>query len=79
MFGIDSWEMLISLMAGINILGTILWIWMLIDCATKESKEGNTKLIWIIIIVFTSYIGAAIYHFVLRRKRIAGHGQIITN
>ena len=79
MFGIDSWEMLIPLMAGINILGTILWIWMLIDCATKESKEGNTKLIWIIIIVFTSYIGAAIYYFVRRRKRIAGHGQIITN
>src|SRR4051812_30811222 len=42
-----------SLFGCIGLFGTVLWIWMLIDCATKETDQGNTKLIWILIIVFT--------------------------
>ena len=45
------------------------WIWMLIDCATKESSQGNDKLIWILIIVFTHWIGALIYFLVRRPER----------
>ena len=55
---------------GIGLLGTAFWIWMLIDCATKESSEGNDKLVWVIIIVFTYLIGAALYFFIRRPKRI---------
>ena len=55
--------------------GTILWIWMLIDCITKEPSEGNDKLIWILVIVFTGVIGAAIYYFVRRPERIQNFGQ----
>ena len=54
----------------IGILGTIFWIWMLIDCATKETSEGNDKVIWILIILFTHIIGALIYFFVRRPMRI---------
>ena len=52
------------------LLGTIFWIWMLIDCATKESNP-NDKVVWILIMVVTPLIGAVIYFFVRRRKRIA--------
>ena len=45
------------------------WIWMLVDCATKESSAGNDKIIWILIIVFTHWIGALIYFFVRRPER----------
>jgi len=45
------------------------WIWMLVDCATKGSGQGNDKLIWILDIVFTQRIGALIYFFVRRPER----------
>lgn len=61
--------------ALITILGTIFWIWMLIDCLTKEPSEGNDKIIWVIVILLTHWIGAAIYYFVRRPERIKRHGQ----
>ena len=45
------------------------WIWMLVDCATKEPAAGNDKIAWIIVIVFTHFIGALLYYFVRRRQR----------
>lgn len=60
---------------GIGILGTLFWLWMLIDCAMKEPSEGNDKLIWVIVIVFTNLLGALIYFFVRRPKRIKEYGR----
>ena len=54
--------------------GTILWVWMLIDCATKEPSEGNDKIIWMLVILFTHLIGALIYYFVRRPQRIQLYG-----
>jgi membrane-associated phospholipid phosphatase len=54
-----------------GVLGTAFWIWMIIECATKEPDYGNTKLAWLIIVVFTHFIGAAIYYFVRRPQRYA--------
>jgi hypothetical protein len=54
--------------------GTVFWVIMIIECATKESSQGNTKLIWILIIVLTHWIGALIYYFVRRPQRIAELG-----
>jgi predicted cation transporter len=53
---------------------TILWIWMLIDCATKEPSDGNDKIIWMLVILFTHVIGALIYYFVRRPQRIHLYG-----
>ena len=63
---------LLGLVVGVG--GTILWIWMIVDCATKEPSEGNDKLIWILIIVLTHWIGALIYLLVRRPKRIEQFG-----
>ncbi|MFB3897298.1 MAG: PLDc N-terminal domain-containing protein [bacterium] len=52
------------------LLCTAFWIWMLIDCVTKETDEGNNRLIWIIVIVLTGAIGGLIYYFVRRQPRI---------
>ena len=59
----------------ISIAGTVLWIWMIVDCATKEPSEGNDKIVWILIIVFTHVIGALIYLLVRRPTRIREHGR----
>jgi len=50
-------------------LATIFWVWMLIDCALHESNDGNEKLIWVLIILFTHFIGALIYFLVRRINR----------
>ncbi|WP_407355555.1 PLDc N-terminal domain-containing protein [Methanolobus sp. WCC5] len=63
------------LLSGIAIAWTLFWLWMLIDCATKEPSEGNDKLIWVIIIVFTNLLGALIYFFIRRPKRIQDYGR----
>ncbi len=52
-----------------------LWIWVLVDCITKEPSGSNEKIMWILIIVFTTWIGALIYYFVRRPQRIKEHGQ----
>lgn len=54
----------------IGILGTVFWIWMLVDCATKESSQGNDKIVWVLVIALTHVIGAAIYFFVRRPTRM---------
>lgn len=63
---------LIALAIGVG--GTVFWIWMLIDCATKEPSTGNDKLIWILVIALTHLIGAAVYYFVRRPQRMRLHG-----
>ena len=59
----------------VGVLLTIFWIWMLVDCATKEPGEGNDKIIWILVLIFTHFLGALIYYFVRRPERIRLHGK----
>ena len=63
------------IIAPIAILLLVFWIWMIIDCATKEPSEGNDKIIWILVIILTSWICALIYYFVRRPERIRLHGR----
>lgn len=65
----------ITAMGGIGILGTIFWIWMLIDCAKNEPREGNDRVLWVLIIALTHLVGALIYYFVRRPERISEHGS----
>jgi biotin transporter BioY len=56
----------------VTVLGFFaFWLWMLIDCAQSPEPPGNTshRLTWILIIIFTGWIGAIIYYFVVRRPR----------
>ena len=47
----------------------VFWVWMLVDCAQNEPSEGNDKVVWIIIIAVTGFLGAALYFFVRRPNR----------
>ena len=64
--------MLLSFLV-LGVGGTILWIWMIMDCATEEKSRGNAKLIWLLSIVLTHCIGALIYLLVRRPERIQQH------
>jgi hypothetical protein len=65
-------EIVFPLLVGLlALLGFVFWLRALVDCATKESAEGNTKVVWVIIIVFTNIVGALIYWLVRRPQRYA--------
>jgi len=67
--------MILHLLVAALVLGaTVFWVLMIIECATKEPTGGNDKLIWIVIIIFTHWIGALIYYFVRRPQRMAEVG-----
>lgn len=46
---------------GIGI-ASLFWIWMLIDCASRKFKNDSDKIVWVLIILFSSFIGAFIYY-----------------
>lgn len=71
MFGTSL--MLLLFFLGVTAL--IFWIWMIVECATKEPSQGNDKIVWIVINVFAQLIGALIYYFVRRPQRIAQYGS----
>jgi len=65
---------LFTLLFGmVALFGFLFWLWMLVDCATKEPDQGNTKIVWIIIIVFTNFLGALVYFFTQRQRRLEGY------
>lgn len=51
----------------------VVWLIMLIDCARRSNTDfpnatENTKMMWLLIIILTSGIGAIVYYFMVRRK-----------
>ncbi|MBU0761228.1 MAG: PLD nuclease N-terminal domain-containing protein [Nanoarchaeota archaeon] len=53
---------------ALAILVFIFWIWMLVDCAKRNFKNDNDKIIWILVIVLAGIIGAIIYYFVVKHE-----------
>jgi len=58
-----------------GIATSIFWIWALVDCAMKEPGDSNDKVIWILVIVFTHFLGALLYVLIRRPERIRLHGR----
>ena len=44
-----------------------LFLWALIDCIGNTRLQGNMKLIWILVIIFTSPIGPILYLLIGRK------------
>jgi hypothetical protein len=49
-------------------LATVFWIWMLIHAVTNKGLGDGEKIAWVLVILFTHFIGALIY-FVVGRPR----------
>ncbi len=56
----------------IGILFLIFWIWMIIDSATRKYRDDIEKVIWVILILFTGWIGALVYFFVIKMNNPKG-------
>ena len=56
------------LVFGVIILAAFgFWIWALIDAIKNPRLKDNERLIWIIVILLTSWLGALIYIVVGRK------------
>ena len=64
---------LFSLLLAIAAFG--FWVWMFIECLTKEPSEGNDKLIWAAVIFFLNGLWALSYYFIRRPTRIEQFGE----
>ena len=60
---------LVLFLAPLALLAFVFWIWMLVHAITNNGLTDIEKLIWVIVILFTHFLGAAIYFFVGRPKR----------
>lgn len=68
-------NVLFSCLIGIIAIGgTIFWIWTIIDCTSNEPPQGNDKIVWLLVIIFTHLVGSLIYVLVRRpeRRRLFG-------
>ncbi len=45
---------------------------MLVDCALSESDIGNTRLIWVLIILFVPFLGSLLYYIFRKVPRNRG-------
>jgi len=52
----------------IAILGTIFWLWVLIDCVKKTFKSDAEKIVWVLVLILLGLLGAVIYYFVVKVK-----------
>ncbi|MGV3762028.1 PLDc N-terminal domain-containing protein [Parapedobacter sp.] len=59
------------ILLGSVLLGAALYIYCLIDCIRNNRLQGNSKLLWLIIILIAPFIGSLIYLAIGRK----GNGE----
>lgn len=61
----------IPILFGLGFLA--VWVWMLVDLLKRDEKDfgpgTNNKIIWLLVILFTNWIGAAVYYFMIYNKK----------
>ncbi len=60
--------------AGI-LVGLILfafWIWMIVDVAQRRFRNSLEKVVWLLVIIFASWVGAIVYFIAIRTMNPRG-------
>jgi len=60
-------EMLLLLFVLIPV---VLWITALVDCL-KSNFAGDSKIIWVLVIIFLPVLGSILYFLIGRNQKIA--------
>ena len=60
--------MLVILVLGV--IGLALWIWALVDAIQNPSLDPTMKIIWVLVILLTNWLGALIYLVAGRTRRL---------
>lgn len=62
-FGLFTW-------GALSMASLILWVYCLVDLLTSDFSGSNTKLIWIIIVIFLPFIGSILYLSIGRKQKL---------
>ena len=49
----------------------ILWIWALVDAIQNPGLTGNERIIWVLVILLTNWLGAVLYLLIGRKRKAA--------
>ncbi|HZR43278.1 MAG TPA: PLD nuclease N-terminal domain-containing protein [Ktedonobacteraceae bacterium] len=75
MMAFSVFSILMCSIGIIAILGSIFWVWMIVDCANNEPTGSNDKIVWLLVIILVHFVGALVYYFVRRPERIRIFGR----
>jgi hypothetical protein len=50
------------------LLPSVFWLVELIDVLRRSFPEPSVKIVWVLVVIFTHFIGALIYYFVGRKQ-----------
>lgn len=68
----EPWNaLLIVAGSGVGLAAFVFWVMVLADCLMNETREGNERIVWTLVIIFTLVIGAGLYYFLRRPRRLA--------
>ena len=45
------------------VFGTVITVWMIVDCALRKFKDENQKILWVILIALVGTVPAIIYYY----------------
>ncbi|GER88791.1 hypothetical protein KDW_29530 [Dictyobacter vulcani] len=60
---------------GLAALAAIFWVWVIVDCLTKEPANTNDKMAWLSFILCVPFFGALLYYFIRRPERLKTVGR----
>lgn len=68
MLGALAGWLIFLILLGITaaILLFVFWIRMIIDCAKRNFRGENEKVVWILVIALLGILGAAVYYFAVK-------------
>ncbi|BDI32737.1 hypothetical protein CCAX7_47880 [Capsulimonas corticalis] len=55
---------LVLIVGLLGLLSTIFWIVEIVDVIRRDFENDNLKIVWLLVIIFTHFLGALIYYFV---------------
>ncbi|PIN77998.1 hypothetical protein COV15_00650 [Candidatus Woesearchaeota archaeon CG10_big_fil_rev_8_21_14_0_10_34_12] len=61
--------MFVFVLLAVAIAVFVFWIVMLVDALQRRFKGKNEKLLWVLVLIFASWIGAIIYYFLVYNKK----------
>jgi len=53
----------------IGVVGLIFWIMMLVDCLQRKFENSTEKIIWVVVIIALSLLGAILYWAMVKNKK----------
>jgi hypothetical protein len=56
----------------LGLIGLVLWIWALVSAIQNPALDSTMRIIWVLVIIFTGFIGAIIYLIVAPRGAASG-------